>query len=184
LVLGGIAVVAVIAVVALVATRGSNGPTSSTSSGSHGVSTASLLTPPLRIGDFVALCGAQPCSATVTTALGQPDNIFSQTYRRESPRQSLVFNACRCGNLSAGDRIQRPDLRGQFAADPSVVTVDNGGTQYTCISGAPAPGETGAVSACAWNKGSLVFAIEAVPALDANAIVALAPAAESGTTGR
>jgi hypothetical protein len=180
------AVVLLVIAVAFLATRGgstSDAPRNSrASSAASSGGAAAQLVPPLRFGDFVAECGAAPCTS-VTTVVGQPSNIFSQPYLRASSGQSLLFNACDCGSLGAADRIQRPDLRGQFGDDAAVVMVDSGGTSYACMTGSPPPRENGKVIVCSWNAGPVVFALEAIHALDPNEIIAIAPLAQAAASG-
>jgi len=173
-------VVVVIAVVVLLTRGGSS--SSRSSSASSSANSAAVLSAPLRIGEFVAQCDGAPCT-TVTTALARPDNIINQSYVRESPRQSLVLSACRCGNLTASDLVQRSGIRDQFGADASVTTVDSNGTQYTCMTGSPPPGQTSAVSACALNAGPTVNSLVAIPAVDPQKLIELAPLAQIGTAG-
>lgn len=147
---------------------------------------ASGLTAPLHIGDFVALCGTTPCSSPPATATGAPGNSVSQTYVRPSTNEGLLYEACDCGGLDAAQLVQRGDFRGQFGANPSVVTLNRSGTQYTCMTGAAPPGGRQAVSVCAWKAGSVVYALEGDPAIDPQALIVLAssPEAQAGASGR
>jgi len=169
-------------VVAVMAFAGCGGGSSGTSIGSSPSDSSAVLSAPLRIGEFVAQCDGAPCT-TVTTALARPDNIISQPYVRDSPRQSLVLSACRCDNLAASELVQRSGIRAQFGADASVITVDSNGTQYTCMTGSAPPGQTTAVSACAWNAGPTVYSLVAIPAVDPQTLIELAPLAQVGTAG-
>jgi hypothetical protein len=128
----------------------------------------------MHIGDFVALCGTAPCSSPPTTSSGEAvGNSIAQTYARPSTNQGLLYEACDCGSLDAAQLVQRADFRGQFGANPSVVTLNRSGTQYTCMTGAPPAGQSQAVSVCAWKAGSIVFALEGTPALDPQVLITL-----------
>lgn len=170
-------VVVIAAVVAIVLSRGGQSASNVTLA-SPSTSGLSGLRAPLHIGDFVALCGTAPCSSPPTSPTGAPGNSVSQSCVRPSTNEGLLYEACDCGGLDAAHLVQRADLRGQFGANPSVVTLDRSGTQYTCMTGAAPPGRQ-AVSVCAWKTGSVVYALEGVPAIDPQALIVLASSPEA-----
>jgi hypothetical protein len=51
------------------------------------------------------------------------------------------------------------------------------------MTGSPPPGQTSAVTACAWNAGPTVYSLVAIPAVDPQTLIELAPLAQVGTAG-